>query len=250
MTRRQKRTSLAAAVLAGTVAAGTLAAGTYRWFRSSNLPEASPAVPSVHGAAVAREPQGAAAGDARPHGAPLPRFVSPVSKPRPIPRVFNDMREDTELTLPAAYDAEKRDLSWAPVMETKLKERFTSERLAAVGIAKVALEEVECRESTCRLRFTFANPPPQEIEKASLSPDSHNALDLVVMRQGPFAMMTAGADKRDLEDGRTAMTILAAFSDREIDPEQYEQWVADSLVVYKGRMAARIAARQAAKASK
>jgi hypothetical protein len=125
------------------------------------------------------------------------------------------------------YNAEQRHPTWAPAMEAKLERRFGPELAARWPGLK--LEQIECRTSSCQVVVSLT-------EELVATADARHRSDPVrvpegVMSQistetGPFATLTNRLPDRGQP---LRETYVFVFGDEDIDPLDYDIWVAREL---------------------
>jgi hypothetical protein len=131
--------------------------------------------------------------------------------------------------------AQLRSEPWAGAMEKLMSDRFSRERLEAVGLTTMALDEVDCRESACRLEISWADADVEVARKSWKFPErwpdaqihltnKTGGLATLETRARPKAGETVVPDAwhvRRRDDGRYAVTTVVLFGEEDIDPNKY-----------------------------
>jgi hypothetical protein len=136
--------------------------------------------------------------------------------------------------LPAAfYSSEARREEWAVPMESRLQERFSSEKTREIGLPTMHLDAVDCRASSCKVEFSWG---PADLPAATKSPDAArfggDPLGYMTFLTGPLGGLTHrippqfgdvvvpdSYEVRPRPDGRFAATEVILFGQDEIDPD-------------------------------
>lgn len=131
------------------------------------------------------------------------------------------------------YNAEKRDLLWASGMESALSDRFANAGQAS-GLMSLRAHEIECRESTCRVEFSFS----KEDFEAAKAKEGKDPLASLRLATGPFATFSYESNQAatlKLVDPKTAIgddgsyrkTVILLFDSPDIDPVTYSSYVGE-----------------------
>jgi hypothetical protein len=158
-------------------------------------------------------------------------------RPTSVPNLRTERRrpptalelQDRNITLAQSYNAEPRDPTWAPAMESSLHSRFES--ALPDWLKKISVSDVECRTSTCRLVTNYPSAlMTTSLERAAaegLPPTS--PIEHLVLESGPLAGGTSVLKSETVvgPDGveQQQITWVLGFSPNEFEPASYSTWV-------------------------